>query len=116
MNGNLKNQNIPITKLRPSLRSLDSFPDRPERRRPMINIPIINPFKMWNDKLASTKEAAFLQGYMMGIRLSKKTYKEVTNGLSSPTENPLGDFKDELVETIKEAFVLGFIQAINRNN
>lgn len=116
MNGNLKNQNIPIIKKRPSFRTLDPFPERPEKKKSVINIPIINPFIMWNDKLASTKEAAFLQGYMMGIRISKKTYREVANGLSSPTENPLGDFKDELVETIKEAFVLGFIQAINRNN
>jgi len=115
MNGNLKKQNIPVTKLRPSFRTLDPFPEKSEKKR-IINIPIINPFKMWNDKLASTKEAAFLQGYMIGIRLSKKTYREITNGLSSPTENPLGDFKDELVETNKEAFVLGFIQAINRNN
>lgn len=113
MNNNLKNQNIPITRLRPSFRHLDEFPSK---KQSVINIPIINPFRMWNDNLASTKEAAFLQGYMMGIRISKKTYKEVTNGLSSPTENPLGDFKDDLVETNKEAFVLGFIQALNRNN
>lgn len=116
MNNNLKNQNIPVVKLRPSFRHLDSFPEKPDKKRPSINIPVVNPFTMWNDKFASTKEAAFLQGYMMGIRLSKKTYKEVSNGLSSPTENPLGDFKDEMVETLKEAFVLGFIQAINRNN
>jgi hypothetical protein len=115
MNNNLKHQKIPVVTLRPSFRHLDSFPEKPDRKRSVINVPIINPFAMWNDKLASTKEAAFLQGYMMGIRISKKTYKEITNGLSSPTENPLGDFRDELIETIKEAFVLGFIQAINRD-
>ncbi len=116
MNNNLKNQKIPVVTLRPSFRNLNSFPEKSGRKNPTINIPIVNPFTMWNENLASTKEAAFLQGYMMGIRLSKKTYKQISTGLSSPTENPLGDFKDELVETLKEAFVLGFIQAINRNN
>lgn len=116
MNNNLKHQKIPVTTLRPSFRNLDTFPEKSSKKQYIINVPIVNPFNMWNDKLASTKESAFLQGYMMGIRFSKKTYKEVTNGLSSPTENPLGDFKDDSVETNKEAFVLGFIQAINRNN
>ena len=108
MNNNLKSQIIPITKLRPTLKQISSFP---ERRRPTINVPIVNPFLMWNENLATTKESAFLQGYMKGIRWTKKTYKEPQTGLSSPDQNPLGDFKDDLVETLKEAFVLGFIQA-----
>ena len=111
MNNNLKLSKIPITLKRPSLKPLEGFP---ERRRPTINVPIINPFTMWKDSFASTKESAFLQGLMMGMRKVNK--KAPIDKLSSPDENPLGDFNDSLVETLKEAFVLGFIQGINRNN
>lgn len=109
MNNNLKLDKIPVTLKRPSLKTLE-----PERRRPTINVPIINPFAMWKESFASTKEGAFLQGLMMGMRKINK--KAPIDKLSSPDENPLGDFNDSLVETLKEAFVLGFIQGINRNN
>lgn len=111
MNNNSKNQIIPIILKRPSLRTLE---DLPERRRPVINVPIINPFAMWRDSFASTKESAFLQGLMRGMKIANK--KAPKDTLASPVENPLGDFNDNLVETLKEAFVLGFIQGINRNN
>lgn len=111
MNNNLKTNEIPITIKRPSLRNLE---DLPERRRPVINVPIINPFAMWKESFASTKEGAFLQGFLMGIKITNK--KTTRNKLSSPVENPLGDFNNNLVDNLKEAFVLGFIQGINRNN
>jgi hypothetical protein len=108
MNKNL-NAHVPIINKRPSLKELGDFP---ERRRPLINFPLINPYKLWNENLASTKEGGFLQGYMRGVRESGKTYKN--EKISTPTENLLGEFSDDLVETIKEAFILGFIQGISR--
>ena len=116
MNNNKKSQNIPIIVKRPSLKiGLDSdF----QRKQPMINLPIVNPFAMWNDKLASTKEGAYLLGHSRGIRLSKRTFSELKNGISSPHENLLGEFTDQLADTLtlKECFVLGFIQGINKTN
>lgn len=111
MNNNLNNKTIPIILKKPTLRNLEDFP---ERRRPVINVPIVNPFAMWKESFASTKEGAFFQGLMMGMKIANK--KVIKDKLSSPVENPLGNFNDNLVETLKEAFVLGFVQGINRNN
>ncbi len=115
MNNNINKKEIPIILKKPSLNvsSVDV-----QRRRPLIPLVIVNPFTMWNDKLASTKEGAYLQGYNRGLRSSGRTFSELKNGLSSPGENPLGEFTESLAETLtlKESFVLGFIQGINRKN
>jgi len=116
MNNNKKNLDIPIIVKRPSLKlGLDSDV---QIRKPMVNFPIVNPFAMWNDKLATEKESAFMQGYTRAIRISKRTFSDLRNSLSAPSENLLGEFTEQLKETLslKECFVLGFIQGINRTN
>jgi hypothetical protein len=116
MNNNKKNVDIPIIIKKPSMKR--GFDSDVQIRKPMLNYPIVNPFSMWNDKLATEKESAYLQGYNRAIRLSKRSFSELRNSISSPSENLLGEFTEELKETLtlRECFVLGFVQGINRSN
>jgi len=112
MNNNKKEITVIVKK--PTKRP-GELPPFPERRRPVINSPIINPFVIWNDDLASTKEGAFLQGYMRGLTYSRRHFakeRKKANEIASPAENLLGDWKEELAETLKEHFVLGFLQGL----
>lgn len=108
MNNNVNN--IPVIKKRKRKRKLTDFP-----LKDLQKLPLVNPLEFYRENLAEDFQGMYFQGYIQGItKMRRLTGKRIKNPLSSPSKDPLGNWKEDLpgVETKKDHFVLGFTTAI----